>query len=126
MRELLTIGTFARAARLSPKALRLYDEVGLLRPAAVDGESGYRYYDPAQLERARLIARLRRLGMPLARIRRVCDLPARRPSTRSSACSRARRPGRRAVDRAGGARARRRGQLHIERLPHHDHSGAHR
>ncbi|MEN3537829.1 MerR family transcriptional regulator [Microbispora sp. ZYX-F-249] len=76
MEELLTIGTFARAARLSPKALRLYDELGLLRPAAVDGESGYRYYDPGQLEQARLIAWLRRLGMPLARIRQVCDLPA--------------------------------------------------
>ncbi len=76
MRRLLTIGAFARSARLSPKALRLYDELGLLRPAAVDGESGYRYYAPAQLERARLIAWLRRLGMPLARIRRVCDLPA--------------------------------------------------
>ncbi|MGW5263599.1 MerR family transcriptional regulator [Microbispora sp. NPDC004025] len=76
MGELLTIGTFARAARLSPKALRLYDELGLLRPAAVDGESGYRYYDPGQLEQARLIAWLRRLGMPLARIRQVCDLPA--------------------------------------------------
>lgn len=76
MRRLLTIGVFARAARLSPKALRLYDELGLLRPAAVDGESGYRFYDPEQLERARLIAWLRRLGMPLARIRRVCDLPA--------------------------------------------------
>ncbi|TYB51243.1 MerR family transcriptional regulator [Nonomuraea sp. PA05] len=74
--RLLTIGAFARAARLSPKALRLYDELGLLRPAAVDGESGYRFYDPAQLERARLIAWLRRLGMPLARIRKVCDLPA--------------------------------------------------
>jgi PPM family protein phosphatase len=74
--QLLTIGTFARAARLSPKALRLYDQLGLLRPAAVDGESGYRFYDPAQLERARLIAWLRRLGMPLGRIRRVCDLPA--------------------------------------------------
>ncbi|MFC4117965.1 MerR family transcriptional regulator [Nonomuraea zeae] len=74
--RLLTIGAFARAARLSPKALRLYDQLGLLRPAAVDGESGYRFYDPAQLERARLIAWLRRLGMPLARIRRVCDLPA--------------------------------------------------
>jgi len=72
--ELLTIGAFARAARLSPKALRLYDELGLLRPAAVDGESGYRFYDPAQLERARLIAWLRRLGMPLARVRQVCDL----------------------------------------------------
>lgn len=71
---LLTIGAFARAARLSPKALRLYDELGLLRPAAVDGDSGYRFYDPSQLERARLIAWLRRLGMPLARIRQVCDL----------------------------------------------------
>jgi PPM family protein phosphatase len=71
---LLTIGVFARATRLSPKALRLYDELGLLRPAAVDGESGYRFYDPTQLERARLIAWLRRLGMPLARIRQVCDL----------------------------------------------------
>ncbi|MBP2336393.1 MerR family transcriptional regulator [Saccharothrix coeruleofusca] len=76
MGDLLTIGAFARAARLSPKALRLYDELGLLRPAAVDAESGYRFYDADQLERARLIAWLRRLGMPLARVRRVCDLGA--------------------------------------------------
>jgi protein phosphatase len=71
----LTIGTFARASRLSPKALRLYDELGLLRPARVDPVSGYRFYEPAQLERARLVAWLRRLGMPLARIKSVCDLP---------------------------------------------------
>jgi PPM family protein phosphatase len=71
----LTIGTFARASRLSPKALRLYDELGLLRPARVDPVSGYRFYEPAQLERARLVAWLRQLGMPLARIRTVCDLP---------------------------------------------------
>ncbi|MGH3379246.1 MAG: MerR family transcriptional regulator [Actinoallomurus sp.] len=70
----LTIGAFARAARLSPKALRLYDELGLLRPARVDPVSGYRFYEPAQLERARLVAWLRRLGMPLARIRVVCEL----------------------------------------------------
>ncbi len=71
---LLTIGAFARAAGLTPKALRLYDELGLLPPAAVDPESGYRLYDPAQLERAQLIARLRRIGMPLADIRAVCGL----------------------------------------------------
>ncbi|MCK7624912.1 MerR family transcriptional regulator [Streptomyces sp. RS10V-4] len=71
---LLTIGAFARAARLSPKALRLYDELGLLTPAHVDPHSGYRRYAPAQLERARLVAWLRRLGMPLARIREVCEL----------------------------------------------------
>lgn len=72
--ELLTIGAFARATRLTPKALRLYDEVGLLPPAAVDPESGYRFYDPRQLAHARLIARLRRIGMPLAEVRAVCDL----------------------------------------------------
>ncbi len=71
---LLTIGAFARASRLSPKALRLYDDLGLLPPARVDPVSGYRLYDPGQLEQARLVAHLRRLGMPLARIRVVCAL----------------------------------------------------
>jgi PPM family protein phosphatase len=70
---LLTIGAFAKASRLSPKALRLYDELGLLQPVEVDPASGYRFYDRAQLDRARLVAWLRRLGMPLARIRLVCD-----------------------------------------------------
>lgn len=70
---MLTIGAFARASRLSPKALRLYDDLGLLRPAEVDPSSGYRFYHPDQLERAKLVARLRRLGMPLTRIRMVCD-----------------------------------------------------
>ena len=71
---MLTIGAFAKASRLSPKALRLYDELELLRPARVDPETGYRYYAPEQLERARLVAWLRRLGMPLAGIREVCAL----------------------------------------------------
>ncbi|WP_381804556.1 MerR family transcriptional regulator [Streptomyces niveus] len=70
----LTIGAFARASRLSPKALRIYDELGLLAPARVDGATGYRYYTGAQLERARLVAWLRRAGMPLAGIGSVCDL----------------------------------------------------
>ncbi|MDT3397232.1 MerR family transcriptional regulator [Streptomyces sp. B1866] len=73
---LLTIGAFAKASRLSPKALRLYDELGLLPPARVDPVTGYRLYAPEQLERARLVAWLRRLGMPLARIREVCALDA--------------------------------------------------
>jgi PPM family protein phosphatase len=78
MRELLTIGAFARASRLTPKALRLYDELGLLRPVEVDPVNGYRRYHPDQLERARLVAWLRRLGMPLARIRTVCELSGER------------------------------------------------
>jgi len=73
--ELMTSGAFARASGLSRKALRLYDELGLLRPAQVDPVSQYRRYDPAQLEQARLVAWLRRLGMPLAGIRAVSTLP---------------------------------------------------
>ncbi|MEO3978424.1 MerR family transcriptional regulator [Streptomyces sp. CAU 1734] len=73
---LLTIGAFARAARLSPKALRLYDSLGLLVPARVDPVTGYRLYAPEQLEQARLVAWLRRIGMPLALITRVCGLDA--------------------------------------------------
>lgn len=73
---LLTIGTFAKASRLSPKALRLYDELGLLTPARVDPVTGYRLYAPEQVDQARLVAWLRRLGMPLARIQYVCSLEA--------------------------------------------------
>ena len=72
--ELLTIGEFARASRLTAKALRLYDELGLLRPVAVDPGNGYRRYAPAQLERARMVVWLRRLGMPLADIRNVIEM----------------------------------------------------
>lgn len=72
--ELMTIGDFARAVGLTPKALRLYDDLGLLRPAEVDAYSGYRRYVPMQLERARTVARLRLIGMPLARIKHVLDL----------------------------------------------------
>lgn len=73
----LSIGEFAQASGVTPKALRLYDELGLLSPAEVDPRSGYRSYDRVQLEVARLIAALRGVGMPLARIRVVCGLPPR-------------------------------------------------
>ena len=72
----LTIGELSRRSGLSPKALRLYDDSGLLRPARVDGATGYRYYRPGQLHRARLIGLLRRVGMPLADIARVLDQPS--------------------------------------------------
>ncbi|MFF8409739.1 MerR family transcriptional regulator [Streptomyces omiyaensis] len=75
----LTIGDFARATGLSAKALRRYDALGLLRPDRVDPYTGYRYYDGGQTERARLIAWLRRIGMPLADIGRVCALHAADP-----------------------------------------------
>jgi DNA-binding transcriptional MerR regulator len=73
--EEVSIGEFARRSRLSIKALRLYDELGVLVPARVDEASGYRYYDVEQLEAARLVAMLRQLDVPLADIRELleCD-----------------------------------------------------
>lgn len=72
--DLMSIGEFARRSRLSPKALRLYDKLGLLPPARVDADLGYRFYEAAQLERARLVAALRQLQVPLAEIKAVLDL----------------------------------------------------
>lgn len=72
---LWSIGDFSRHTGLTPKALRLYDELGLLVPAEVDPQSGYRRYAEAQLDRARVVASLRLVGMPLARIRALLDLP---------------------------------------------------
>lgn len=71
----MTIGTFARESRLSPKALRLYDALGLLTPGRVDDNTGYRFYTPAQLQTARLIGLLRAVEMPLQEIRAVLDTP---------------------------------------------------
>ena len=72
--DLMSIGRFSRVARLSLKALRLYDALGLLPPAYVDSASSYRYYTAVQLRDARLIGLLRQLGMPLERIARVLQL----------------------------------------------------
>jgi DNA-binding transcriptional MerR regulator len=70
----MSIGEFARGSRLSAKALRLYDELGLLRPARVDEGSGYRFYEPGQLGQARLVAALRQLQVPLAEIKAILAL----------------------------------------------------
>ncbi|RZU51363.1 DNA-binding transcriptional MerR regulator [Krasilnikovia cinnamomea] len=68
---LLSIGEFARRSRLSPRALRLYDNQGILVPAEVDDDTGYRRYRETQLAMARLVLLLRRLDMPLARVAEV-------------------------------------------------------
>jgi DNA-binding transcriptional MerR regulator len=62
------IGEMARASGLSVSALRFYDGAGVLVPAEVDPGTGYRRYADDQLRAARLVASLRRVGMPLAEI----------------------------------------------------------
>ncbi|MFF3868132.1 MerR family transcriptional regulator [Micromonospora sp. NPDC001898] len=71
----LTSGEFLIQSRLSPKALRLYGVRKLLSPAHVDPRTGYRYYGPGELDRARRITLLRAIGMPLADIADVLSVP---------------------------------------------------
>lgn len=77
----MTIGEFAARTRLSPKALRLYNELGLLSPAQIDPNSGYRLYAENQVETAQLVGLLRRLDMPLAEIAAVLPLSGREAAT---------------------------------------------
>lgn len=65
---MLTIGEFARLGQVSPRMLRHYDEIGLLRPDRVDDASGYRYYGVRQLERLHRIVALRDMGFGLEQI----------------------------------------------------------
>ena len=75
MDVLLTIGDFAKMTYLSIKALRHYHDIGLLVPAAVDPETGYRRYRADQVPAAQVIRRLRDLGMPLEDVKVVLDAP---------------------------------------------------
>jgi DNA-binding transcriptional MerR regulator len=73
--DLMTIGEFAARTRLSPRALRLYDRLGLLAPALTDPVTGYRQYRADQVGPARLIALLRRIDMPLPVIAELAAQP---------------------------------------------------
>jgi DNA-binding transcriptional MerR regulator/effector-binding domain-containing protein len=72
--RLISIGRFAHATGLTVKALRHYDDAGLLPPARVDPETGYRFYEPAQLRAGAAISRLRALDVPLADIPSILEM----------------------------------------------------
>src|SRR3712207_5651795 len=69
----LRIGEFSRLARVSVKALRLYDRLGLLKPARIDGLSGYRYYASEQLPRLNAVLALKDLGFSLEQVKKLLD-----------------------------------------------------
>jgi DNA-binding transcriptional MerR regulator len=71
----LTVGDFSRITHLSVKTLRHYHEVGLLQPATVNPDTGYRYYSSEQVPTAQVIRRLRDLGMPVGDVKAVLDAP---------------------------------------------------
>jgi DNA-binding transcriptional MerR regulator len=70
---MLRIGEFSRLARVSVKALRLYDRLELLKPARTDEWTGYRYYSGEQLPRLTAILALKDLGFSLEQVKRLLD-----------------------------------------------------
>jgi DNA-binding transcriptional MerR regulator len=70
---MFSIGDFARHGRVSVRMLRHYDAIGLLRPAAVDRATGYRWYDAGQLSRLNRVVALKDLGFTLDQVRSILD-----------------------------------------------------
>ena len=71
----MQIREFAKLTGVSVRTLHYYDEIGLLKPSAVDGQNGYRDYDADCLARMQEILFYRELDFPLEEIRRILDAP---------------------------------------------------
>lgn len=70
---MLTIGEFSKVCKLSVKALRYYDEIGLIKPDEINSKSGYRYYSIDQLKRIIFINRLKSYQFSLEEIKEILD-----------------------------------------------------
>jgi DNA-binding transcriptional MerR regulator/effector-binding domain-containing protein len=70
---MFSIGEFARVGGVSIRTLRHYDETGLLRPAKVDPDTGYRSYRASQLGRLNRILAMKELGLSLTQARQLLD-----------------------------------------------------
>lgn len=68
---MLQIGEFSKICQVSVKTLHHYDKIGLLTPAEVDCFTGYRYYQPEQIDRMNYIKRLKRYGFSLDEIQSI-------------------------------------------------------
>lgn len=71
--ELVGVGAFAQLSGLTVETLRHYHQVSLLVPVEVDDRTGYRRYGLRQLPRARTLAALRDVGMPLEDVAAIVD-----------------------------------------------------
>lgn len=74
------IGEFSKLNRLTIKALRYYEEIGLLIPAEIDEWTGYRYYHVEQFQQTSSILYLKRLGFSLEEIRDLFEAGQQIPS----------------------------------------------
>jgi MerR family transcriptional regulator, thiopeptide resistance regulator len=79
--EQFSIGSFSLQSGLSVRALRLYDEVGLLKPATVAKHNKYRYYQTEQLHLAQQIKFYRQYELPLDDIKIILENPRQAKAT---------------------------------------------
>jgi DNA-binding transcriptional MerR regulator len=123
---MFSIGEFARHGRVSVRMLRHYDAIGLLRPASVDGVTGYRFYRASQLAELNRIIALKDLGFTLGQVQAILAeqvsaaelrgmLRLRRGGQRGGHHS-PRRHGRRAAHRPGPGPVDRRQRVPVGRL----------
>jgi len=68
---MLRIGDFSKMSKVTIKALRYYEEVGLLTPSYIDNSNGYRYYNSSQLLDISRIISLKQIGLSIEEIKRV-------------------------------------------------------
>lgn len=65
MKEYLSIGEVAKLKKITIKALRYYEKIGILVPAYINGETGYRYYKMERMVMLDFILTCLDLGIPL-------------------------------------------------------------
>ena len=70
---MFSIGEFSRIARVTPRQLRHYEELGLFKPERIDPETGYRFYSALQLPQLNRILALKELGLTLPQVLRLLD-----------------------------------------------------
>lgn len=71
---MLSIGEFSKCCEVSPKTLRYYAEIGLIKPDEINPENGYRYYSIRQLQKMLLINRLKSYQFSLEEIKAILEL----------------------------------------------------
>ncbi|GAA0180157.1 MerR family transcriptional regulator [Clostridium sediminicola] len=73
MKKYFSIGETSKINNVSIQALRLYDKMGLLKPAFIDPDSNYRYYTPNQFVYIDLIKYARYIGSPLKELKEIIN-----------------------------------------------------
>jgi DNA-binding transcriptional MerR regulator len=75
VKNLISIGQFSKLAELSIRALRLYDELDVLKPVFIDPDTNYRRYGLEQVGTAQQIRAMRQFDVPLPTIRKIIGDP---------------------------------------------------